>query len=1045
MTGSVRKASILALSILSSLCTACPVEEPPPREARERAAFVNPGPVPLPTTEAPPSALGETPVERWLGAGECHRYIVSMAADEVLRLVIEQDGVDVATSVGVAGHPDRLELDSPVRATGLDGGTYVTSEPGRVLVELCAQASLEAAGTYRLRRDPLRRASEADRTLYDAFRAYADGRRLLEGEPPDLAQNPLEHALEGFRRAGALREQGWALSKLASLFRKQGDATTAEAAYREAAEAFEAVGDDRERMHVLNWLAYLLHWRGDYGEAASEYRDVASLAATLGASEVEGEALESAGNAHAANGETLEALARFKALIDAGDRTGQLAWVSRGHLMSGRIFLNGGDTRQALREFHAALDAAQRADLAVARARARIGIGACQLDLEQPRLALRNLEEAEELVGKDAAPRDLIELQIHLGRAFRRLGDHASAIRAFTRALELKPQALDEANLRINLARVFADAGDHQAALAQCERALPVALELDNGLHAASAFACMADNSRVLRRYDDALDAIQEAVAQVETLRSGFAQEDLRASFFSDKHRYFELYVDILLDRYRAEGDARLVAEAFEVAERSKARTLLDGLERTRSVLDAEVPPEVRARREALERQIARLEVVVLGGRLGAAPVAEASLERLNRLNRELDTVRGQILANHRGWQDALSLKPSGLETIRRELLPSGDVQIVSYFLGRERSVVWVVSQENLVVHLLPPRAELEAWASDAADLMARTHEVYLREQAGMVTARLAREILDPIAGDLFAPRLVLIKEGALNEVPFAALPWPGGGPGQQLLGDRFALVQVPSASTAISLRSVPEERARGQRLVAVVADPVFASEDWRSRLRDRAGTAARAAGSLPPRSGMADLDELLRLPASRREAEAISSLADADESLVALDFDASLDLVLSGRLQQYRWVHFATHGIVQDGISALVFSQWSRDGHRVEALLRERDVYDLKLGADLVVLSACRTGLGRRLPGEGVMGLARAFLWAGSSSVIVSLWDVDDEATAALMTRFYRELIEYHATPLVALARAQRALRQVPEWAPAHYWAGFVLEGAWD
>jgi CHAT domain-containing protein len=190
------------------------------------------------------------------------------------------------------------------------------------------------------------------------------------------------------------------------------------------------------------------------------------------------------------------------------------------------------------------------------------------------------------------------------------------------------------------------------------------------------------------------------------------------------------------------------------------------------------------------------------------------------------------------------------------------------------------------------------------------------------------------------------------------------------------------------------------------------------------------------------------RLPWSRTEAEAIARAADpAGHPLLALDFDANLETVKDGRLRPYRFLHFATHGVL-DGehpaLSGLVLSLVDEKGRERPGFLVLHDVYDLDLNADLVVLSGCQTALGQEIRGEGLVGLVRGFFHAGAAAVVASLWRVEDRATALLMSRFYHALLVEGRRPPAALREAQRAMLKDPRYRDPFNWAGFALYGDW-
>jgi CHAT domain-containing protein len=279
-------------------------------------------------------------------------------------------------------------------------------------------------------------------------------------------------------------------------------------------------------------------------------------------------------------------------------------------------------------------------------------------------------------------------------------------------------------------------------------------------------------------------------------------------------------------------------------------------------------------------------------------------------------------------------------------------------------------------------------------------------------------------------------------------------------------VVNLPSASVLSVLRSEAGERKRKTKTVAVLADPVFKAEDERLvkiAVHARTGATlsrpdpgvADARMSVSPQRlsrslqdlGFGDSFELDRLPFSRREASAILSVASPDLGMAALDFKASRTTALDPALADYRIVHFATHGFLDNEhpeLSGLVLSLVDESGRQQNGLLQLQDIYNLNLPVDLVVLSACKTGLGKQIKGEGLLGLTRGFMYAGATRVIASLWEVDDAGTAELMKRFYRAMLKDGMRPAAALREAQIEMLREKRWEDPYYWAGFQIQGEW-
>jgi CHAT domain-containing protein len=290
--------------------------------------------------------------------------------------------------------------------------------------------------------------------------------------------------------------------------------------------------------------------------------------------------------------------------------------------------------------------------------------------------------------------------------------------------------------------------------------------------------------------------------------------------------------------------------------------------------------------------------------------------------------------------------------------------------------------------------------------------------------------LLGPVAAQLGTKRLLIVADGALEYLPFSALPAPATQETESKADAKplilvHEIVSLPSASVLALLRSEFATREPANKMVAVLADPVFEIDDARvkiSRALNKKGTGTqnqmgqavvsssdsstvlkRALNSVRGDEGRSSLRRLLF---SRDEAEAIlSALPPQQGSLKALDFRANRNTAMSDELGQYRIIHFSTHGLLDSRhpeLSGLVLSLFDEQGHPEEGFLRLNEIYNLHLNADLVVLSACQTGLGKEVRGEGLMGLVRGFMYAGSPRVVASLWQVDDAATAELMKRFY-------------------------------------------
>jgi CHAT domain-containing protein len=405
--------------------------------------------------------------------------------------------------------------------------------------------------------------------------------------------------------------------------------------------------------------------------------------------------------------------------------------------------------------------------------------------------------------------------------------------------------------------------------------------------------------------------------------------------------------------------------------------------------------------------------------------------------------------------------QPQSLTTqqIQHEVLDANTV-LLEFALGDRRSWLWAVTPEAVTSVPLPPRADIETAArAYDADVTARQRKTgestaayasriavsdrRLPDRAAALSRILFSAIAPQLAGPWRGKRLAIVATGALEYVPFAALPAPAG----------HEIIEMPSASVLATLRQETADRPKTRHTLAVLADPVFELTDPRVPGKSDP-SAAPSDADLPyaaeravERIDTARGGPLTRLPFSREEADAITAIAGRADTLSATDFRASRATALSAALADYRIVHFATHGLIdteRPDLSGLVLSLVNDRGVAQDGFLRLTDIYNLRLHADLVVLSACQTALGKEIRGEGLVGLTRGFMYAGAPRVVASLWEVSDLATAELMKRFYAGMLQQKLTPASALRAAQRQMSQDPRWASPYYWAGFVFEGDW-
>jgi CHAT domain-containing protein len=632
---------------------------------------------------------------------------------------------------------------------------------------------------------------------------------------------------------------------------------------------------------------------------------------------------------------------------------------------------------------------------------------------------------------------------------YHKQGELEKALEALEQALPLWPYKVGiRSTILQEIASVHRDLGE-----------IPKALEYDNqvlkesreGKHAEAEAFALCDIARDKRAAGDLLGARRDMEAGLdlfESLRLRIAGSELRATYFAKAQKNYEFYIDLLMQMHSTYGDQGFAEAALQASERERARSLLDMLTEAGVDFEQGADPELVKQEHVLAQRLrARSEFQVqLLSDEHTEKQSELVARELEALTREYESTEAQIRATSPRYAALTQPQPLNIKQIQEEVLDS-DTLLLEYALGEDRSYLWAVTPTSFASFTLPTRTEIEEASRRVRELLtARSTRVQNESQQAreariaqaraefpLAASHFSEMVLGPVASLLGNKRLLLVNDGVLQYVPFAVLPTPGQGGSRAPLMAEHEIVTVPSASVVSVLRYERSSRRVAPKSIAVLADPVFDKEDPRVAKRDRPVqfTAKAPSPAIPDelKRSWADLGsaveggQIPRLLFSRREAEAIMASAPRNESLEAVDFRASRATATSSALAQSRIVHFATHGVLHSenpAFSDIILSLVDPHGKPQDGFLRLFEIYNLHLSADLVVLSACQTALGKEIQGEGLVGLTRGFIYAGAERIMASLWEVDDVATAELMSRFYQGMLKEGLRPPAALQKAE-------------------------
>jgi CHAT domain-containing protein/Tfp pilus assembly protein PilF len=861
-----------------------------------------------------------------------------------------------------------------------------------------------------------------------------------------------EESLASARARNDLQQQSTTLNNLAQAHLDFGDTAQAEALYLESLALVRQVGDRYQEAGTLSSLGMVYHALGEERKAEETLNQAVRIRRELGDRHGEAISLNNLALFYSETGELQKSLQSYEQSEAVFKEFGDTPELGTTLNNLGSLYRHLGMNDRALLYFQRALQIREQInddDGRVVTLNNLAVLAQSDNHLDQARDHYGQALQLADKLGNQVGQASILS---GLGLIDSDLGDQKQALAQLQLSLALARQTgnLDNQALALhNLGTVYEKLGDAPQALDQFHQALPLWRQINSVEGEALTLYMIAKVERKQGDLKSALGHVEDSIRLSETLRSRLGSEELRASLLATTGNSYELKIAILMQldqQHKGEGYA---ARAFETSERARARSLVDLLTESRANIRQGVDPQLLAQEQTIRRELnakaLQLRKLTLSD---PQSVDLAGLKReIEDLTSAFEGVEAQIRARSPAYAALTQPQPLTLQEIQRELDP--DTLLLEYSLGKEQSYLWAVTPTSLSSYELPKRETID---TAAAAFHTRLRQLANPEGLEPAAAQLSDILLAPVASELKKNRLVIVSDGVLQQfVPFSALPVPSAlnAKAQPLIADH-EIVTEPSASAIAALRREVAGRKRPARAVAVLADPVFELNDQRleglSPQAVGAGTAAAKPSVFVESATRGTAIE--RLPKTREEADNILALTTPAQSLARLGFEASKGNAESPGLADYQIVHFATHGVLDQDhpeLSGIVFSLYDQKGQGVDGFLRLNEIFNLKLPVDLVVLSACESGQGKLVGGEGLVGLTRGFMYAGAASMVVSLWNVNDAATAELMTRFYQKMLgAEHLRPAAALRAAQLSMINDTKWKHPWYWAPFVVEGEW-
>ncbi|MEA5549441.1 CHAT domain-containing protein [Anabaena cylindrica UHCC 0172] len=896
------------------------------------------------------------------------------------------------------------------------------------------------------RYQPIAQTTSLEAKRAAAKKADQEGLQLEQQGTAESRRQAIEKwqtVLKLWRQIGDTENEAQTLYYIGLVYSDLGNKNKALELLNQALILMQKVGNKEGEARTMIEIGRVYSLLGEKSEALTFLNQALLLIQKVKNKKDEATALNNIGKIYSDLGDKQKALEYYHQALPlrraVGDQKGEAITINN----IGLVYSYLGEKNKALEYYNQALSLMQQTNDKDGEAATLNYIGRVYSSFREKQKALAFFEQALPLTQKTGNKGSEAATLNNIALTYSDLGNKHKALAYYQQVLLLRRAVQDTSGEAITLTgigKVYANLGDDNKAMAYYQQALPLRQAVGDKEGEANTLFNIADLEYDRGNLPAALIQIEAAIQIIEDLRTNIASQALRAFYFASQHKVYAFYIDLLMQLHKQQPAKGYDAIALQASESTRARSLLELLAEANVDIRQGVDPKLltaesnlRKKFDAVEQQ--RIDLLNRKYTQQQIQFIETEIAALIDQYREL---KAQIRTSSPHYAALTQPKPLTLTEIQQQVLDK-DTLLLQYFLGEKRSYLWVISKTNISSYELPKRIEIEAAAQKFSVALTAPSQRDSFVQIAKAAAPLTQIILPPDATISQHKRLVIVSDGALQYLPFGALTTSNN---YEPLLLKYEIISLPSASSLAIMRREHQGRKLPPKKLAVIADPVFSQYD--ERLTVKKNNINTLALNRTANNYSVKFD---RLRFTRKEADNILELVPEDQRLQVLGFAANRDLVTSRQLSQYQIVHFATHGIINNQrpeLSGVVLSLFNEKGKPQNGFLRLLDFYNLYLPVELVVLSACQTGLGENIRGEGLVGLTTAFMYAGSPRVVMSLWSVDDEGTSILMQKFYQKMLQENLKPASALRQAQIEMWQEKKWNSPFYWAAFMLQGEW-
>jgi CHAT domain-containing protein/Tfp pilus assembly protein PilF len=855
------------------------------------------------------------------------------------------------------------------------------------------QAALKISKKYALKKQEL----ESQHAL-DIYSHYVEAKRLRDKDQFDEATQEFQKAIVIARQIGSKEHELKCLRQLGFTYWLMNDLEEFYAKNKKGLEIARELNHKTEIGRCSNNVG-LYYWRykTDYSQALRYYQEALQIARELENKTDEADFLSNMGIIYKRIGNLDKAINLFNEALQIDYQLSREKEISK-------ALNNLGTT-----------------------IRSKIQLEFRENDFNQ---AIDYFKESLELARKIGDKETEIKVLNNLGSINSDARNHSKALEYFNQGLEKAKQSEDkesEGMLLNNLGIVHYNLGNYEKSTRYFEKAIHLVQNVGGGQILWEAYLELGNTLREQNEPNRALQKYKNSIETIELIRSNIQNEEQKASFLGTDKRIeaYQNLIDLLIHLHESQPNRNYDLQAFNYMEQAKARAFLDSLELSKIDISSHVDFKLLNQEKELEKDITKVYIQLLDGD-SSSEKRDKLEDGLNSLEDQLEALKLEIRIENPAYAQLIFPKAVPMEEAQKKLLDN-KTAFFAYTIGKRSSYAFVLTKKELKIFKIPSREDLQNMVSDYLKIITDKSN----QDFDLGYTLFSQLVMPGINANI--KNIIFVPGDILNFLPFETLITQKEM--NRWLIEDYTITYAPSISSLYEL--IDRKKANGSKRrmdLLALGDPYFGSLETEENGED-----------ILKGFFSTNTFNLYRLEYSGIEIEKISALFSENKKTIFQRESASEEQLKNHQLENYKILHFATHSLIDDkkpDRSSIVLAL-DKD-QKEDGLLRMKEIYNLNLNSDLVTLSACQTGLGQLIRGEGIEGINRAFFYAGASSVLMSLWAVNDQATYQLMERFYTHL-RSSDTIMKALRKAKLEMISSGTLSHPYYWAGFIISGKAD